>query len=53
MTNGRNEGNNVTVDPNSRYPEVPPNHPDSAQYRGTEPLSLSECPVENGVVKTP
>ncbi|XP_071872953.1 uncharacterized protein [Bombus fervidus] len=53
MTDGRNEGNNVTVDPNSRYPEVPPNHPDSARYRGTESRPVSECPVENGVVKTP
>ncbi|XP_032678684.1 uncharacterized protein LOC116847626 [Odontomachus brunneus] len=38
-----------TIDPNALYPELPPNHPKIAR------VSLppySNCPVENGVIKT-
>ncbi|XP_043261314.1 uncharacterized protein LOC122402521 isoform X2 [Colletes gigas] len=41
----------VTIDPNSLYPELPPNHPDNARIVALPPLS--KCPVENGVIKTP
>ncbi|XP_058801796.1 uncharacterized protein LOC131670311 [Phymastichus coffea] len=39
------------ADPNSEYPAFPPNHP-SASARITED-QYSECPIENGVLKTP
>ncbi|XP_076670473.1 uncharacterized protein LOC143369896 isoform X2 [Andrena cerasifolii] len=51
MTNHKEGGPQVTVDPNSLYPELPPNHPDSARIVAVPPLS--KCPVENGVIKTP
>lgn len=51
MTNHKEGGPQVTVDPSSLYPELPPNHPDSARIVAVPPLS--KCPVENGVIKTP
>lgn len=47
MTNTKQEEDSG-VDPNSYYPEFPPNHPAVAQYV-VEP---SSCPVYNGVIKT-
>ncbi|XP_025994720.2 uncharacterized protein LOC105203338 [Solenopsis invicta] len=38
-------------DPNSLYPEWPPNHPKVARYLEQQ-ISHSKCPVENGVIKT-
>ncbi|KAK1124898.1 hypothetical protein K0M31_006247 [Melipona bicolor] len=49
MTHHKTEGKYITIDPNSRYPEVPPNHPDSARMMDSP---RSKCPIENGVVKT-
>lgn len=49
MTHHKTEGKHITIDPNSRYPEVPPNHPDSARMME---LPRSKCPIENGVAKT-
>ncbi|CAL7941710.1 unnamed protein product [Xylocopa violacea] len=49
MTQNRNKDRHVTDDPNSFYPALPPNHPDSAKLQD----AISKCPVENGVVKTP
>ncbi|CAB0028363.1 unnamed protein product [Trichogramma brassicae] len=45
---------NESVDPDSQYPELPPNHPltRNGRYAQNEP-PLSNCPIENGVVKTP
>ncbi|XP_012278455.1 uncharacterized protein LOC105698628 isoform X2 [Orussus abietinus] len=40
----------ITVDPNSVYPDLPPNHPDTARFSIEHPRS--RCPVENGVIKT-
>ncbi|XP_015437346.1 PREDICTED: uncharacterized protein LOC107192569, partial [Dufourea novaeangliae] len=51
MTNRKDGGAKVTVDPNSYYPELPPNHPDVARMIALPPQS--KCPVENGVIKTP
>lgn len=51
MTNRKDESPQVTVDPNSFYPELPPNHPDAARYTSLPPRS--KCPVENGVIRTP
>lgn len=51
MTNHKDGGVQVTLDPNSLYPELPPNHPDNARILAVPPLS--KCPVENGVIKTP
>ncbi|XP_076757830.1 uncharacterized protein LOC143427507 [Xylocopa sonorina] len=51
MPQNKSKGRHVTDDPNSFYPALPPNHPDSAQIRESTPTS--KCPVENGVVKTP
>ncbi|XP_015183759.1 PREDICTED: uncharacterized protein LOC107070249 [Polistes dominula] len=50
MTNKKNSTESA-VDPNSFYPELPPNHPDKGRI--FSPPSLSKCPVENGVIKTP
>nr|XP_012151284.1 PREDICTED: uncharacterized protein LOC100884048 isoform X3 [Megachile rotundata] len=50
MTHRKDKDARVTVDPNSYYPELPPNHPDIARLSSLPPLS--KCPVENGVVKT-
>lgn len=50
MTHHRNKGTHATVDPNSFYPELPPNHPDIARLSELPPRS--KCPVENGVIKT-
>lgn len=50
MTHHKKNGHS-TVDPNSLYPELPPNHPDIARLSALPPKS--KCPVENGVVKTP
>nr|XP_034193342.1 uncharacterized protein LOC117610265 [Osmia lignaria] len=50
MTHHNDNGVKATIDPNSLYPELPPNHPDSARL-STLP-HLSKCPVENGVIKT-
>ncbi|KAI4497475.1 hypothetical protein M0802_007486 [Mischocyttarus mexicanus] len=50
MTNRKNSTENA-IDPNSYYPELPPNHPDKG--RMFAPTPLSKCPVENGVIKTP
>ncbi|XP_033334881.2 uncharacterized protein LOC117225429 [Megalopta genalis] len=50
MSNPKDETAKVTVDPNSLYPELPPNHPDASK------LLLppqSRCPIQNGVIKTP
>lgn len=50
MTNSKDKDVRVTVDPNSLYPELPPNHPDIARLMTLPPFS--KCPVESGVVKT-
>lgn len=47
-TKHKSSGRTNTVDPSSLYPEYPINHPRFAQLYSAE----SECPVENGVVKT-
>ncbi|XP_014480886.1 PREDICTED: uncharacterized protein LOC106747658 [Dinoponera quadriceps] len=39
-----------TEDPNALYPALPPNHPKAAQILSLPPYS--DCPVENGVIKT-
>ncbi|XP_046823998.1 uncharacterized protein LOC124426394 [Vespa crabro] len=50
MTNKKDSTENA-IDPNSLYPELPPNHPDRGRIFSL-PV-LSKCPVENGVIKTP
>ncbi|XP_053983620.1 uncharacterized protein LOC128878955 isoform X1 [Hylaeus volcanicus] len=50
MTNKKDGDDQATLDPNSLYPEYPPNHPDFARLFS---LPRSKCPVENGVIKTP
>ncbi|XP_078046275.1 uncharacterized protein LOC144474824 [Augochlora pura] len=50
MSNPKDQTAKVTVDPNSLYPDLPPNHPDVSKLRL---LPQSRCPVENGVIKTP
>lgn len=50
ITNRKDSTENA-VDPNSFYPELPPNHPDKGRISALPPLS--KCPVENGVIKTP
>lgn len=50
ITNKKDSIDNV-IDPNSVYPELPPNHPDRGRMFALPPLS--KCPVENGVIKTP
>nr|XP_050854964.1 uncharacterized protein LOC127065938 [Vespula vulgaris]XP_050854965.1 uncharacterized protein LOC127065938 [Vespula vulgaris] len=49
ITNKKDSTENA-IDPNSLYPELPPNHPDRGRIFAL-PL-LSKCPVENGVIKT-
>lgn len=51
MNHHKNKGEQFTTDPSWFYPELPPNHPDSARL--SQLPALSKCPVENGVVKTP
>ncbi|OAD54860.1 hypothetical protein WN48_06060 [Eufriesea mexicana] len=50
MSHHKNKGEQFTIDPSWLYPELPPNHPDSARI--SKPPQ-SKCPIENGVVKTP
>ncbi|XP_050446645.1 uncharacterized protein LOC126849116 [Cataglyphis hispanica] len=50
ITNHKNEIMEDTVDPNAFYPELPPNHPKNARL--FEFPRRSNCPVENGVIKT-
>ncbi|XP_051162866.1 uncharacterized protein LOC127282579 [Leptopilina boulardi] len=49
MTNTKQD-EDTGVDPNSFYPEYPPNHPAVAQYITEK--HFSSCPVYNGVIKT-
>ncbi|KAK2580343.1 hypothetical protein KPH14_001240 [Odynerus spinipes] len=49
ITNNKDSTENA-IDPNSVYPELPPNHPDKGRIFAVPPLS--KCPVENGVIKT-
>ncbi|KAL2728504.1 N-acetylmuramoyl-L-alanine amidase [Vespula squamosa] len=49
ITNKKDSTENA-IDPNSLYPELPPNHPDRG--RMFDLSQLSKCPVENGVIKT-
>ncbi|XP_015587433.1 uncharacterized protein LOC107264077 [Cephus cinctus] len=51
MKSNNGERKMNTVDPNWLYPELPPNHPDSAKVMAI--ITPSRCPVENGVIKTP
>ncbi|KAG7207188.1 hypothetical protein KM043_008875 [Ampulex compressa] len=46
----KNVNNEGAVDPNSLYPEFPPNHPNTARVLALPPES--KCPVENGIIKT-
>ncbi|XP_063977854.1 uncharacterized protein LOC135162868 [Diachasmimorpha longicaudata] len=39
-----------SFDPNSWYPPLPSNHPDSARYQ--TPTETSKCPSESGVIET-
>ncbi|XP_043285059.1 uncharacterized protein [Venturia canescens] len=46
----KDETKDSGVDPNSWYPPLPPNHPNSARLSTLPPKS--KCPVENGVLKS-
>ena len=48
MSSNKQREEESEVDPNSFYPDLPPNHPAIARLQE----DLSACPVENGVVKT-
>ena len=49
MTSNKQREEESEIDPNSFYPELPPNHPALANLRN---VPLSNCPVESGVIKT-
>ncbi|KAL6254281.1 hypothetical protein P5V15_014896 [Pogonomyrmex californicus] len=51
ITNHKNEVTEDGIDPNTLYPEFPPNHPKIARIFKLPPIS--KCPVENGIIKTP
>jgi len=50
MTNHKSGVTEDAIDPNTLYPELPPNHPEIARVLALPPKS--RCPVENGVIKT-
>lgn len=50
ITSRKNGVKDDASDPNALYPELPPNHPESARVLAWPPIS--RCPVENGVIKT-
>lgn len=49
ITKNKNGDTEHVFDPNTLYPELPPNHPKIARF--SQPI-ISKCPVENGVIKT-
>ncbi|XP_025158841.1 uncharacterized protein LOC105184757 isoform X2 [Harpegnathos saltator] len=50
ITNHKDVATEDTIDPNALYPELPPNHPKVARVLSMPPYS--NCPVENGIIKT-
>lgn len=50
ITHHKDTGTEDAIDPNALYPELPPNHPKIARVLSLPPYS--NCPVENGIVKT-